>query len=283
MRLSIGSVWRMTADIVRRHFSTFSTLAAAFVLLPAVLGSALFPRVGIVHLPVAGQPAPPFPVGLFVLIAITTLIGFIGLFSIGAIAADPAEGGGRSIGEIITGVLPKIGRGVLAGLYLLVAYVTTGFLLAILLSILAMMIGSVSGLVPVPSPSASVPPSAALIALVGWLIAAVGVPLVIWVSARLLPLLGVLLRERLAAIDSIRRAWTLSRGAVLPLAGMVIAVALASIVPVVLLERVRQGLGIESGVGMLLFTVIRSAVAALVAMVYYAAAAVAYRQLSESR
>ena len=281
VRLSIGSVWRMTADIVRRHFSTFTTLAAAFVFLPAVLGSAIFPHLGTLPMPLPGQPAPPFPGGLFLLLIGTTLIGLIGHFSIGAIAVDPAEGGGRSIGEIITVVLPKIGKGLLAGLYLVVAYVTIAFLLVILISILAGMFGAVSGSARMSVASARVAPPAELVALVGWLIAAIGLPLMIWMSARLLPLLGVLLREPLSAIDSIKRAWGLSRGSVMPIVGLLLIVGIASILPSVILERLRQGFGIDRGVELLLFTVGRCALSALIAVYYYTAAAVTYRQLAE--
>jgi len=271
----------MTADIVRRHFSTFATLAAAFVFLPTVLASAVFPHLGAMPMPVPGQPAPSFPGGIFLLITGTTLIGLIGHFSIGAIAADPAEGGGRSIGEIITDVLPKIGRGLLAGLYLVVAYVAIGLAIVVIVSILAGMVGAVSGSARMSVASARVTPPAELVAAVGWLIAAIGLPLVIWISARLLPLLGVLLREPRSAIDSIKRAWALSSGSVVPLAGLVIVVGVASIVPTLALERLRAGLGIDTGVALLLFTVVRCAVSALIAVYYYAAAAVVYRQLSE--
>ncbi len=177
MRLNIGSVWRMTADIVRRHFSTFVTLAAAFVFLPTVLASAVFPHVA--ALPRPGQPVPPFPGGLFLLIAGTTLIGLIGHFSIGAIAADPSEGGARSIGEIITGVLPKISKGLLAGLYLVVAYVAMGLAIVVIASILANMVGAVSGSTRMSVASARGTPPTELVAAVGWLIAAVGLPLAV--------------------------------------------------------------------------------------------------------
>lgn len=283
MRLNIGSVWRMTADIVRRHFSTFVTLAAAFVFLPSVLASALFPQIGAPHLPVPGQPAPPFPMLFFFLLIATILIGLIGHFSIGAIAADPAEGGGRSIGEIITGVLPKIGKGLLAGLYLLVAYVTVAIGVVILVSIISGMVGAVTGSARMSVAAARVSPPAELVATVGWLIAAFVIPLTIWVSARLLPLLGVLLREPLPAIDSIKRAWALSRGSVGPLAGLVAVVAVGSILLAILFEQLRQALGIDRGVALLLFTVVRTAVTTLIAVYYYAATAVIYRQLSERR
>ncbi len=281
MRLNIGSVWRMTADIVRRHFSVFVTLAAAFVFLPSVLASVLFPQSGAPRMPVPGQPAPPFPTLYFLLLIATILIGLIGHFSIGAIAADPAEGGGRSIGEIITGVLPKIGKGLLAGLYLLVAYVTVAIGVVILVSILSSVVGAVTGSARMSVAAAQASPPPELVATIGWLIAAFVIPLTIWVSARLLPLLGVLLREPLPAIDSIKRAWALSRGSVTPLAGLVAVVAVGSILLMVLFEQLRQALSIDRGVALLLFTAVRTAVTTLIAVYYYAATAVIYRQLAE--
>lgn len=283
VRLSISNVWQITVDIVRRHFGTFTTLAAAFVFLPAVLGSALFPHLGTLPMPLPGQPAPPFPGGLLLLLIGTTLIGLVGHFSIGAIAVDPAEGGERLIGEIITGVLPKIGKGLLAGLYLVVAYITLAFILVVLVSILAGMFGAVSGSARLSVASARGAPPTELVALVGWLIAAIGLPLMVWISARLLPLLGVLLREPLPAIESIKRAWGLSRGSVMPIAGLVLIVGIASILPTIIFERLRQGLGINTGIALLLFTVGRCALLALIGVYYYTAAAVVYRQLAERR
>lgn len=281
-RLNIGNVWRMTADIVRRHFSTFITLAAAFVLLPSVLASTLFPQFGAMPIPVPGQPQQPFPVGLFLLIGTTSLIALVSHFAIAAIAADPAEGGGRSIGEIITGVLPKIGKGLFAGAYLVVAYITVGLLIGIVLSILAAMFGAWTGLVQTRGSAAALP-QGGLTTTLGWLIAAIVLPLTIWVTARLLPLLGVLLREPLTAVDSIKRAWALSRGAVGPIVGVVVLVAAVSVLTTLILEQLRHALGINAGVALLLFTIVRSAVSALIAVYYYTAVAVIYRQLTEPR
>lgn len=282
VRLNIGSVWRMTADIVSRHFSTFATLAAAFVFLPAVLASTLFPQLGVVHMPVPGQPAPPFPGGLLLLVIATMLIGLVGHFSIGAIAVDPAEGGGRSIGEIITGVLPKIGKGLLAGLYLIVAYVMVALAIGVITSILAAMFAAVSGSARLSVAAGGTAP-AALVMTISWVIAAIVLPLTLWISARLLPILGVLLREPLPAIDTIKRAWALSRGSARPLAGLVLLLAIVSILLTIVFEQLRHALGIDEGVPMLLLTVAKTAISAFVAIFYYTATAVIYRQLTERR
>lgn len=280
MRLNIGSVWRMTVDIVRRHFNTFMTLAAAFVFLPSVLASALFPQLGVIQMPVPGQSASPFPGGLLLLLIVTMLIGLVGHFSIGAIAADPAEGGGRSIGEIITGVLPKIGKGLLVGLYLIVAYVTVGLAVGIVTSIIAAMFAAVGGSARVAVAAGGTPPMA-LVMAISWLIVAIVLPLTIWVSARLIPTLGVLLRESLSAIDSIKRAWALSRGSTAPLAGVVLLMAIVSVLLTIVFEQLQHALGINTGISMLFFTVVKTAVTTVIAVGYYAAVAVIYRQLSE--
>ena len=272
-RLDLGSVWRMTTDIVGRHASIFATLAAAFVFLPAVLLSALVPQAGLMRLPVAGQP-PPHPGWLFLLIAVAGLIGLVGHFSIGAIAVDPAEGGGRSLGAIINSVLPKIGKGLLAALYLLAAY------LVIMLTII-LVISVIGAIYTATGSSGRSLPGTPPGMIVAGLIVIIVLPLGLWVTARLVPMLGVLLREPLTAAASIRRAWALSRGSAGAIVGLILLVLLVSIIVTVVLQSLRTALGLQGGVALLLFAVIQSAVSALIAVYYYTATAVIYRQLTE--
>lgn len=282
-RLNIAMVWRMTVDIVHRHFSTFVTLTAAFVFLPAVFIAVAFPQAGMFRLPVPGQAPPPFPTGLILLGVLSGLIGLVGHFSIGAIAADPVEGGGRSIGEIITGVLPKIGKGLLAGLYLLTAYLAVCLVAVVIVTILAAMFGAVSGMrTAVPAGGALAAPTGPAMLVAGLLLVLI-LPLMIWATARLSPMLGVLLREPLSAFDSIKRAWTLSRGSAGPITGMLLLVAVASVVMGLLVQSIGTALGLNAGVGLLLVAIVRSAVSALIAVYYYTGTAVIYRQLVERR
>ncbi len=283
VRLDIAAVWRMTVDIVRRHFSTFVTLTAAFVFLPAVFLAVAFPEAGVFRLPVPGQAPPPFPAGLILLGLLSGLVGLVGHFSIGAIAADPAEGGGRSLGQIIAAVLPKIGKGLIAGLYLLLAYLALCFVAVVIVTILAAMFGAVGGMRTSVPPGGVLPAPTASAMMVGGLLLVIVLPLMIWATARLSPMLGVLLREPLSAFDSIKRAWALSRGSALPIAGMLLLVGVASLLVGLVVQGIGSALGLNAGVALLLVVVARSAVSALIAVYYYTATAVIYRQLVERR
>lgn len=282
-RLDIAMVWRVTADIVHRHFSTFVTLTAAFAFLPSVFLAVAFPQAGVFRLPVPGQAPPPFPTGLILLGVLSGLVGLVGHFSIGAIAADPSEGGGRSLGQIIVGVLPKIGKGLLAGLYLLVVYLAVCFVAAVIIIVFAAMSGAVSGMPTAVPPGGALPAPTGPAIMVGGLLLVIIVPLMIWAAARLSPMLGVLLREPLSAFDSIKRAWTLSRGSAVPITGMLLLVGVASLVVGILVQSIGTALGLNAGVGLLLVVVVRSAVSALIAVYYYTGTAVIYRQLVEQR
>lgn len=270
-RLTVGGVWADMSAIVTRHFVVFATLMAAFAFLPSLFVSRALPDVFSIHRAAAGaMPAvhPGFAPTLLVLVALQ----FMGMFAIIAIAADPHEGGGASVGRTLATSLPALGR-----------FLAAGALVWLALVAVATLIGVVSGMVlgfgGTPS-AAGEQTLAAIVVLVTMVIA-------LWAGARLTPLPAVLLREGIGPIDGLRRAWALSRGATLAL----IQLSFVYLGVALVLALMAQGLVAAFGIvgaaagglrfGSLIANIVSAAASAWLCIYYGAALGVVYRHLAE--
>ena len=198
--LTLADLWRETRAVVARHRNVLLTLGAATVFLPNAALRLLAPDM-------AGpgfDPTKPVvvPPGFWLLMVTVIMLQLVGVFAIGAITADSHEGGGRTLGRILGDAVPSLGRFLLAlivffGVYF-VGSIIFGLVLAIFVSAgVPLGISGGPGAGPAPMAFAA-------------LILAIFIPLGVWLWARLVPLVGVYLREPVGVIAGIRRAWKLS-------------------------------------------------------------------------
>ncbi len=270
-RLTIGSVWAGMIAVVSRHFGVFATLMAAFAFLPALFVSLVLPDVLTVRPgPIGALPAihPGFAPVLLILLTLQ----FAGMFAIVAIAADPAEGGGRSVGQTLVHGLPALVRFLLAGILVWIA-------LALAVLVVGVVIGLGLGLGGTPA-NDDVRTLAAAMVLAS-------MALTLWGGARLAPLPGLLLREGSGPVAGLRRAWALSRGATVPL----VQLSLVYLVAALVLALVAQGLVAAFGLvgaalgglrlGGFIASIASAAIGAWLSIYWGAALGVIYRQLAE--
>jgi len=264
--LNLAATWRLTRDLVKRHFGVFATLSAAFVFLPSALLTLLMPAKLAARLPDPAHPVA-LPPGVGLASIIVLLLGLIAWFVIAAIAADPAEGGGRSVAATLRSVLPAIGRALIAGLVLFAGAFCAVFVLLLIGGIVVAIAGVGTGTAAIAAANGLAGPVGNLA-----LIAA------IWATARLLPLPGVLLREQLGPIAAIWRALALSRGSTARIVAIPIAVAVVVSLAQLVLTGAARLLGLPGAAfGVVLA---RDAAIALVSVYYYAASGIVYRQLA---
>ncbi len=267
-RLDLGLFWRDLLAIVRRHFAVFATLGAAFIFLPSVVIGFAFPDAATPHMP---DPSHPQQLSLlfWVMAAGLGLVTLLGYFSIGAITADPNEGGGRSIGATIAGVVPKIGKMLVVILWLCLAELAV----IIVVAIVAVIIGIVAGV-----SGAKLSPGTSAPMLIGFGVFVLALPPIFWVMTRLAPLLGVLLREPISAYASIKRAWQLSRGSAWRIFILLLATMIVSLAVQLVLLAIARAIGTAPAFP---FIVIRSAFNTWLAVYLAAGYGVLYRQLAE--
>ena len=264
----LAGTWRATRAVVCRHFDIFATLAAAFVFLPSVIVHvAVFPAM-VVGMTDPLHPAT-LPPGLLLATAGVLLVNMLAWFTIAAVAADPDEGAGRPVGATLRVALPAIGRAIVCGLLLFAAAFASVFVL--------LLIGGIVGV----AAGMGTPAKAATAAVTGLagIVGAVAVAVGIWVSARLAPLVGVLLREPLRPGAAILRAWGLSRGAGSRIVLIVIAATVTTLVAQLAITGTGHLFGLRADAFVL--TLLRDVAAALISVYYYAAIGIVYRQLTE--
>ena len=264
-----------TIAMVHRHFAVFATVSAAFYFVPSVAFGLLFPLAGRAPDPAHPVHVPP----VFWLVALVLgLVALVAGFTIAAIAADPAEGGGRTLGATMAGVMPRIGKALAAGLILAAGYFILCFAAAFIFVIVAVIVAVGSG-------SAAKPPTidpAMIMTITGGFIVAL-LPPFFWLYGRLTPLLGVLLREALTPGDSIRRAWALSRGNGWRIAGLQLIIFLPEMAAQGLAWGFLRSAGAAPGDALgVAALVVRTAVIAWLLLYHYAGMAIVYRRLAEA-
>ncbi len=274
--LDLGAVRRDTTAVVHRHFAIFATLVAAFAFLPRLILLIAFPGGG--RMPNFVHPAPQ-PAGYLWATLVATLIGLISAFTIAAIAADPAEGGGRPIGATIVAILPKIGKAFVALLWLAVAYVLGVLAIGIVAIIVSVIViaANVGGATPM---AAATPATTGLIVFG---LVALLLPVIFWLYARLTPLLGFLLREPISAFAAIKRAWRLSRGSTWRIV-LIWLLFFAALLPIQIAGWMIAGPAVPGIVlevpGFVALALSTAAIAGL-SMYFYAACGIIYRQLAD--
>lgn len=264
--VTAAGLWAETRAVVARHRNAVLTLAAAFVFVPGaavrlVLPSAIQPGATAAG---GSQVSPMFWTLLFLVIALQVA----GVFAIAAITADRAEGGGRRLGDTLAAAMPALGRFAAALGLFGVAYMAASFVLALVLGVVVLS-GGISA-AAVTSAGRGQPPvglAAAVLAVV--------LPILIWLWARLLPLVGVYLRETEGVVAGIRRAWGLSRGSTWPLLTLLLGLLGATIG----LGAVQDALPV-TGVAAALLDIAVSAAGAWIFAYAAAATGIAYRELA---
>ena len=273
-RLTVSELWHGTIVIVQRHFANFAVIAAVTVLLPSLLGRLLFPE--LFQMAAVGKPAATLPSGYWLYMLVYILLTLVGTFSIAAVAADADEGGGQTMGVIVRGILPAIGKAFLAGLLFMAVYSAAVIVVAVVIGI---VVGGVAIVTAGGMPAGDTGSKTFAIIIIAVLMAVV-FPLVIWASARLAPLTGVYLREPLGVIAGVKRAWRLSHGAAWTIFKLVLVVALLGFA----LSAFQLGLvrmGFIGGVGGFVAAAAMGALGALLFVYQAAGLGFLYRRLEE--
>lgn len=269
--MTFVGLWQGTHAAVRRDFAAFMTLAAAFIALPALALNIAMPDM--TNIAAIGS-RPALPAGLLPLLFLVMLAQIVGLFSNSAVTADPDSGGDRTFAAIMRSALPGVLR--FAGAIILLYIVT--LVATVVVFIVGALIALAMGLF---ERGASPPPSVGTI--LGWAIAAclLVLPIIVWLQARLSPMVGVYLREQGGVIAGICRAWGLSRGHAGPIAGMLL-VYLAMAMAIMLVALVLSiGLAMRHPVMIVVLPIVM-AVPGLFLNVYSGALlGVIYRQLDD--
>lgn len=274
-RISIDGVWRQTLAETRAHFPAFATLTAAFVFLPAlVFGAASPPMPTATSL--AAATISTLPVWFFPAILLLVVLQSIGMLTIVAIAGDAARSTSETVGSTVKRVLPRVSRYLGALLVLFVVYL-----------LLAIPIGLVVGLVLGGFSTAGQLPDHVTAASATVLALLVILPLLLWLGARLSPMVGVFSIEAVSPIRGIRRTWALSAGSGWRIMLLIIVFTLAVLALLLVTQGLAAALGVAAtlagthSISGILFVVASAMVNALISILSTVALGVIYRQLRQ--
>lgn len=225
--LSISTAWEETLAFVKREGRLLFPIAFMLVALPVAVMQAFTPA--------APAPDQPPPAGLWLLLLpLSVAVSMVGNLAISLLALRPGTSVGESISQGARRFLPLFGA--------LVLLAIGGGILVFVLAVVVVMIvpgaaaGSAGG---APNPAAA---AAILLTLVLML------PLVVYFSARLLPMTPLAVVERLGPIGIITRAWALTRGHALKLVGFILVAFIAYLIGAGAIQAVAGILiGIASG------------------------------------
>ncbi len=273
-RITIDGVWRETLAETRAHFAAFATLTAAFIFLPALLLGAAAPTMPVVA--ITPTTMPSFPAWFWPAVLLIVALQSVGMLTIVAIAGDATRSPQETVGQTLTRVLPGVLRYLGALLVLFIGYLLIAIPIGLVLGLLFAGMGAVG----VRSSAAS-GTGAVLLALL------VILPLLLWVGARLSPMVGVFSVEGPSPIRGIRRAWALSSGAGWRIVLVIIVFTLAVLVVLLVTQVLAAALGVAAtlagahSIGGIAFVVVSAVLNALISILFTVALGVIYRQLRE--
>ncbi|WP_447728471.1 hypothetical protein [Sphingomonas koreensis] len=198
--VSMGTVWDRTAEFLSDNLGTVLPVALGAMFVPAAVSGSLSG--------LAQGAAPGLAMGLGLASLLLAIVTFWGQLAITALALNPTIG--RGAVNLATRRLP-------AALLVTVVLVLALFLLSIPVGIIMALSGAdlssaATGAMP------QVPPAAALWV---WLYVLVVIVVVLWLIARLVVLVPVIVGEK-AMFGAIPRSWALTRGSALRIVGVLI-------------------------------------------------------------
>lgn len=206
--VSMGTVWDRTAEFLSDNLGTVLPIALGAMFVPAAVKGSL-----------AGLQqgaAPGLAFGLVVGTLLLAIVSFWGQLAITALALDPAIG--RKAVHEATQRLPAA---LLVTLVLFAGLFLFALPLGFILGLSGVDIGSFAagGTPPIP-PAASLSVLLYILALL---------PLILWLFARLVVLVPVVVGEK-AVFGAIPRSWSLTRGSALRIIGVLILYAVVAMV-----------------------------------------------------
>lgn len=198
--IRVGDVWDRTVDVLRGRAGILASIALMTLVLPGVVAGALG---SLVPLPApASLTVPLIRLGVLALM-------ILGVLAITAVASDPAVDRAQALRTAGQRLLPALGVLLVLVIAAVVLFIPAGALLAL------------SGATMTPAGTIDMsrvaPGFTAGLGLSVLLAAALG----LWLSARLVPLFGIVANER-RGIGALRRSLTLTRSATLKLVGVLI-------------------------------------------------------------
>lgn len=205
-QLSIGSAWEETVAFVKREGTLLFPVALVFLALPAVILQLLMPE----DLRAAGavedvNAAPHLPPMFLFSMLVVILIAMLGTLAINALALRP----GISVAEALHLALRRMP--VLIGAALLLMLGFAGLLL--IFSLIGGGLAAAMGMGPAMS-----------------LAAVIAVPVLLFVTVRLLLLNAVVISEPVSASEAIRHGWRLTMGQFWKLLGFIVVLIMLMIV-----------------------------------------------------
>jgi hypothetical protein len=198
--IKMGTVWDRTLDVIRGRMAILAGIALATVYVPGLLGPA--------YAAVTGQPADAGAVQGVIGI-ISAVLTMIGVLAMTAVATDPAVDGAQGVRLGAARLGPA-----LANLIVLVIAFGVLFLPSIVALFTAGATVGVAGKVDVTGASGGLLMVSALLMIVALIV-------LLWFSARLVPLFAVIVNER-RGLGAIPRSFALARGSALRLLGVII-------------------------------------------------------------
>ncbi|MEH3046422.1 hypothetical protein [Sphingomonas adhaesiva] len=209
-RVRIGAVWDSSVEVLRGRAGILATLAAIYLILPAVVPAVL-----------ALANGGALPAGLGALLSLAQLaLVVVALLGIAAVASDPATD--RSHAQAIG--WRRLGAGLLATIAIGLLFAVALIPLAFAAAASGLRIDEASGALDLRAASTAGLGGVTLLSLLLGVVA-------LWASARLLLVIPVIANEPLS-LGALRRSVALTRGAGLRLVGVallyVIVVGVAS-------------------------------------------------------
>ncbi|WP_288459083.1 hypothetical protein [uncultured Sphingomonas sp.] len=198
--IKMGTVWDRTLDVIRGRMAILAGIALATVYVPGLLGPA--------YAAVTGQPADAGAVQGVIGI-VSAVLTMIGVLAMTAVATDPAVDGAQGLRLGAARLGPA-----LANLIVLVIAFGVLFLPSIVALFAAGATVGVAGKVDVTGASDGLLMVSALLMIVALIV-------LLWFSARLVPLFAVIVNER-RGLGAIPRSFALARGSALRLLGVII-------------------------------------------------------------
>lgn len=206
--ITMGAVWDRTAEFLSDNLGAILPIALLAIFVPAVISGSLGD--------LRHDAAPGLAAGLGLGSLALALVAFWGQLALTALALAPSHG--LSATGVATRRFPAA---------LLVMLVAAAAALLAIVPVGVILVASGVDLEAVTSTSMPEIPSSAAGGAAVYLL--VLLPVMLWLAARLVVILPVIVGER-RALGAIPRSWKLTRGATLSILGVIILYAVVSIV-----------------------------------------------------